>query len=208
MISFVEVILIIVSYVLGSIPSAVLVGKSFHGLDVRLHGSMSAGATNTFRVLGKRAGITVLIMDILKGATAVNLVYFSESILPEYIIGFKILFGLMAVVGHIYPLFASFKGGKGIATLLGMVIAIDPILALGCISIFLIILISTNMVSLGSILSTLSFGIMTYIRYGFSEPFLLIFGIFAGILVLYTHRANIGRIMRGEEKKIYLFKKK
>lgn len=208
MITTTIVLLAIGAYLLGSLPSAVLVGKSFYGLDVREHGSMSAGATNTFRVLGKQAGISVLLLDVFKGATAVNLVYFADELADsEYFMAYKIAFGLLAVLGHIYPIFARFKGGKGIATLLGMVIAMDPILAVGCLIVFIIIFIITNMVSAGSILATLSFGIMTYIRYDLSEPILQIFGIFAVILVLYTHRANIKRIWQGEEKKMYLFKK-
>lgn len=209
MITTTIVLLAIGAFLLGSIPSAVLVGKAFYGLDVREHGSMSAGATNTFRVLGKQAGTMVLLLDIFKGATAANLVLFaSELASSEYLLAYKIAFGMLAVIGHIYPVFAGFKGGKGIASLLGMVIALDPILALGCFAIFIIILMATNMVSAGSILATLSFGIMTYIRYGLSEPILQIFGIFAVILVLYTHRANMKRIWLGEEKKMYLFKKK
>ncbi|MBO6517558.1 MAG: glycerol-3-phosphate 1-O-acyltransferase PlsY [Bacteroidia bacterium] len=196
------------AYLLGSIPSAVLVGKSFYGLDVREHGSLNAGATNTFRVLGKQAGTGVLLLDIIKGLTAANLVYFLPNLMVESWIPYKILLGILAVLGHIYPVFAGFKGGKGIATLLGLVVAIDPFLALGCVVIFLLILTTTNMVSAGSILTTLSFGILSYLRYGMSEPVLQIFGIFAVILVLYTHRANIKRIWKGEEKKIYLFKKK
>ncbi len=209
MISTTTILLAIAAYLLGSIPSAVLVGKAFYGLDVREHGSQSAGATNTFRVLGKPAGILVLLLDVFKGATAANLVLFSPALeSSEYLLLFKILFGLLAVAGHIYPIFAGFKGGKGIACLLGMVIALDPLLALGCLLVFLIILITTNMVSAGSILATLSFGIMTYFRYGLDEPILQIFGIFAVILVLYTHRANLKRIWQGEEKKMYLFKKR
>ncbi len=209
MISTTILLLAFCAYLLGSLPSAVLVGKAFYGLDVREHGSNSAGATNTFRVLGKQAGILVLLLDVFKGATAVNLVHFAKEIPEsEYFMVYKIAFGLLAVVGHIYPVFAGFKGGKGIATLLGMVIAMDPILALGCMVVFIIIFITTDMVSAGSILATLSFGIMTYIRYEFSEPILQIFGIFAVVLVLFTHRANMQRIWKGEEKKMYLFKKK
>lgn len=209
MISIPVIGLAILAYLLGSIPSAVLVGKSFYGVDVRQEGSLNAGATNTFRVLGKQAGTGVLILDIIKGLTAANLVYFMPDNMEiaskvPWIIGF----GLLAVVGHIFPVFAGFKGGKGIATLLGLVIAIHPLIALGCILIFLAVLISTHMVSAGSILATLSFGVLSYVIYGSDEPILQIFGIFAVILVVYTHRANIGRIWRGEEKKINLFKKK
>ena len=194
------------AYSLGSIPSAVLVGKAFFGVDVREHGSLNAGATNTFRVLGKQAGTGVLLMDIIKGATAANLVLLiSPDALEWTSMTYKILLGVFAVVGHIYPLFAGFKGGKGIATLLGLVFALDPLMALMCIAIFLVVLLSTNMVSAGSIIATLSFGVIAALRHGDTEPVLQIFAIFAVILVLYTHRANIGRIIKGEEKRIYLF---
>jgi len=196
----------IFAYLLGSIPSAVLVGKAFFGVDVREHGSLNAGATNTFRVLGKQAGTGVLLMDIIKGATAANLVLLmSQDSLEWTTMTYKIVFGVLAVVGHIYPVFAGFKGGKGIATLLGLVFALDPVMALLCVVIFLVVLLSTNMVSAGSIIATLSFGVIAALRHGEAEPVLQIFAIFAMILVLYTHRANIGRIIKGEEKKIYLF---
>jgi acyl phosphate:glycerol-3-phosphate acyltransferase len=209
MITTTIIVLALCAYLLGSIPSAVLVGKSMYGIDVREEGSKSAGATNTFRVLGRPAGMLVLLLDVFKGATAVNLVYFtSDDLVSDNFMAFKVIFGIIAVIGHLYPVFAGFKGGKGIASLLGMVIAIDPLLALGCLVVFVIIMLLTNMVSVGSILATLSFGIMTYIRYGLSEPVLQIFGIFAVILVLYTHRSNLNRIWKGEEKKMYLFNKK
>jgi len=196
----------IFAYLLGSIPSAVLVGKAFFGVDVREHGSLNAGATNTFRVLGKQAGTGVLLMDIIKGATAANLVLLmSQDSLEWTTMTYKIVFGVLAVIGHIYPVFAGFKGGKGIATLLGLVFALDPVMALLCVVIFLVVLLSTNMVSAGSIIATLSFGVIAALRHGEAEPVLQIFAIFAMILVLYTHRANIGRIIKGEEKKIYLF---
>ena len=138
MITTTTVLLAIAAYLLGSIPSAVLAGKAFYGLDVREHGSNSAGATNTFRVLGKPAGSLVLLLDVFKGATAANLVLFGPELeSSEYVLAFKIAFGLLAVVGHIYPVFAGFKGGKGIACLLGMVIALDPILGVRLLSRFL-----------------------------------------------------------------------
>ncbi len=196
----------IFAYLLGSIPSAVLVGKAFFGVDVREHGSLNAGATNTFRVLGKQAGTGVLLMDIIKGATSANLVLLmSQDSLEWTTMTYKIVFGVLAVIGHIYPVFAGFKGGKGIATLLGLVFALDPVMALLCVVIFLVVLLSTNIVSAGSIIATLSFGVIAALRHGEAEPVLQIFAIFAMILVLYTHRANIGRIIKGEEKKIYLF---
>ena len=204
--SSIEIIIFgLAAYALGSFPTAVLVGKAFYGVDVREHGSNNAGATNTFRVLGKKPGIAVLIIDIIKGATAANLALFVNGV-DEHLISLKVFFGVLAVTGHIYPIFAGFKGGKGIATLLGLVIAIDPMISLGCVGVFLVVLIVSNMVSAGSILATFAFNLFSYFQYGTDERVLQFFGIFALILVLYTHRANIGRIMRGEEKKIYLFK--
>ena len=147
----------------------------------------------------------MLIIDIIKGATAANLALFVNGV-DEHLISLKVFFGVLAVTGHIYPIFAGFKGGKGIATLLGLVIAIDPMISLGCVGVFLVVLIVSNMVSAGSILATFAFNLFSYFQYGTDERVLQFFGIFALILVLYTHRANIGRIMRGEEKKIYLFK--
>ena len=121
------IILLLVAYLIGSIPSAVWIGKTFHGIDVREHGSGNAGATNTFRVLGKKAGIPVLLLDVAKGALAVNLVliqmkYDIDDIAPYT--NLKLAFGFCAVLGHIFPLFAGFRGGKGIATLLGIVLAV------------------------------------------------------------------------------------
>jgi glycerol-3-phosphate acyltransferase PlsY len=117
----------LISYLLGSIPSSVWLGQSIHGIDVRDYGSGNAGATNTFRVLGKEVGIMVLALDVLKGLTAASLIIFIESIPhgTERYVNLQLLFGLLAVVGHIFPIFANFRGGKGIATLLGMVVGIQ-----------------------------------------------------------------------------------
>ncbi|MCB0733919.1 MAG: glycerol-3-phosphate 1-O-acyltransferase PlsY [Flavobacteriales bacterium] len=201
--------IIIGAYLLGSIPSAVLVGKAFHGIDIREHGSNSAGATNTFRVLGKKSGTLVLAMDIIKGLTAVNLAFLVDDYgVFERLMNLKLTLGLVAVFGHIYPVFAGFKGGKGIATLLGMVIALHGYLALGVLAVFLIVQLLTNMVSAGSITAAMSFSIFVWLIFGYSEPVLLIFGLMVSILVMYTHRTNIARIINGTEKKIYLFKRK
>ena len=139
--------LALISYLLGSIPSSVWLGKRFANIDVREHGSGNAGATNTFRVLGKKLGIAVLILDVAKGLTAVSLVYLLVKFVPSTnfsgwhkteIVNIKLLYGVLAVVGHIFPVFAEFKGGKGIATLLGMVIGISYPLALCCIGVFIL----------------------------------------------------------------------
>jgi len=202
-------LLLFAAYVLGSVPSALWVGQAYHGIDVREHGSKNAGATNTFRVLGKKSGTFVLILDIIKGFTAANLVLlFPETNVFGGLMEMKVALGLAAVLGHIYPILAGFKGGKGIATLLGMVIAINPLIAVGVLLVFLIVHAITHMISAGSIISTLSFAIFAWIIYGYREPVLLIFGILATLLVLYTHRSNLKRILTGDEKKIHLFKQK
>jgi len=207
------IILCLSAYLLGSIPFAVLVSKGFHGIDVREHGSGNAGATNVFRVLGVKSGTIVLLLDIFKGMTAANLALLlwepeSVELAAQNTVELKLVFGILAVLGHLYPVFAKFKGGKGIATLLGLVIAINPLLALGCISCFVLVLLLSRTVSIASIISTMMFGIFTYLIYGYGEPILLFFGIFAVLLVLFTHRSNLVRLWNGEEKRITLGKKK
>ncbi len=199
--------LALLSYLLGSVPTAVWVGKAFHGIDVRNYGSGNAGATNTFRVLGKSMGSLVLFIDAVKGLTAVNLVHFLGHIEPgtEIFINLQLLFGVMAVVGHILPLFAHFKGGKGIATLLGMVIGIHYMLALACVALFLIVLLLTRYVSLSSILATLSFPFFAILVFHQNEPLLIAFGITASLVVVLTHQKNIRKLLNGEESKARLF---
>lgn len=201
--------LCVLSYLLGSIPSAVIAGKAYHGIDVREHGSGNAGATNTFRVLGKKTGSLVLFLDLVKGITAVSLVHLLGNITPgsERFINIQLLFGIMAVVGHIFPIFASFKGGKGIATLLGMVIGIHYLLALACIGLFLTVLFLTRYVSLSSILATLSFPLFAIFVFKQDEPLLIAFGICASLLVILTHQKNIKNLFNGEENKAKLLKK-
>lgn len=202
--------LTILAYILGSVPSAVWVGKSFYGVDVREHGSNNAGATNTFRVLGIPAGSVVLLLDTLKGATAANLAYFlaDDWLSIGSLIEYKILFGLLAVLGHIFPIFANFKGGKGIATLLGMVLAIHPQLALMSLGVFIVVLLLTRYVSLSSMISTIFFPIFTlYLYPEKNEPVLLAFGITMAILVVFTHKKNIKKLLNGNENKANILKK-
>lgn len=200
--------LAILSYLLGSIPSAVWIGRKFHGIDVRDHGSGNAGATNTFRVLGVKTGIAVLAIDMVKGLIAVSLAYL---IIPHpqqdsfLLVNLKLLFGISAVLGHIFPLFAEFRGGKGIATLLGMVIGLDYRLAISCVIVFTAILFLTRYVSLGSILATLSFPVAAYFLFHREEPLLIVFGVAAFILVVITHHKNIYKMVRGEENKTRIF---
>lgn len=196
---------------MGSIPSAVWVGQSFFGIDVRDFGSGNAGATNTFRVLGKKAGIYVLILDIIKGFTAASLVYLVPQISPvfnkTFFINLQLLFGLLAVVGHLYPIFAQFKGGKGIATLFGMILAIHYLSALACVLIFVVLLLSTRFVSLSSISAAIIFPISLIWIFKRHEPLFISFGICAAVLVVLTHRKNIDRLLNGNESKARLLPK-
>jgi glycerol-3-phosphate acyltransferase PlsY len=195
---------VVVAYLMGSIPSAVWIGKTFYGIDVREHGSGNAGATNTFRVLGKAAGITVLSMDVLKGLLAIVLLawfnpYEAESVAQ---VNFKLAIGVMAVVGHIFPIFAGFKGGKGVATLLGVVIALHWQAALICIAIFLIIFLTTRYVSLGSMVTAISFPVMFFLFFRPVPLSLIYFSMVIALLVLITHQKNIERLMRREENRM------
>ncbi len=204
--------LAILAYLLGSIPSAVWVGQAFYGIDVREYGSGNAGATNTFRVLGKKAGVGVLFIDVIKGFTAACLVNFLPDVSPYFhkaqYINLQLLFGLSAVIGHLFPIFANFKGGKGIATLLGMLIAIHLLSAVACLAIFVLILFATRFVSLSSILAAIMFPIqLIWIFKRYEQPLFIAFGICAALLVVLTHRKNINRLLTGSENKARLLRK-
>lgn len=203
--------LAVLAYLLGSIPSAVWVGQAMYGIDVREYGSGNAGATNTFRVLGKKAGIWVLLMDIIKGFTATCLVIYIPEISPifhkTWYVNIQLLFGLSAVFGHLFPVFANFKGGKGIATLFGMLIAIHYLSALACLLTFVAILLLTRIVSLSSISAALMFPISLIWVFKRHEPLFIAFGICAALMVILTHRKNINRLLSGNENKARLFPK-
>ena len=204
-----HIFIIFTAYLLGSLPSAVWIGKFFYGIDVRQHGSGNAGATNTFRVLGKKAALPVLFFDILKGWAAVKVSYFVADMLGrEEFNSLQLTLGAAAIIGHIYPVFASFKGGKGVATLLGVTIAIHPLSALVGIGVFVLILIVTHYVSLSSIFAGLSFPISILILFPSSSPTLVLFSLLTPAILLVTHQKNIERLLSKEESKIYLFRKK
>ena len=200
----------LIAYIIGSIPSSVWIGKSYFGKDVRDFGSGNAGATNTFRVLGNQAGIIVLLLDILKGVTAASLVLYIPSVLhgTELYINLQLLFGILAVFGHIFPIFANFNGGKGIATLFGMLIGIHYILAVACVALFVVVLLLTRYVSLSSILAAISFPFFTIYIFHRDEPLLIAFGVAAALMVVITHKKNIVRLLNGEESKANLFRNK
>jgi glycerol-3-phosphate acyltransferase PlsY len=204
-----HIFIILTAYLLGSIPSAVWIGKFFYGIDVRQHGSGNAGATNVFRVIGKKAGVPVLFFDILKGWMAVKVSYFVGDMLGrEEFIGLQLTLGAAAIIGHIYPVFAGFRGGKGVATLLGVTMAIHPLSAAVGIGVFMLVLFISDYVSLSSILAGLSFPVSLMILFPCSSSTLVLFSLLTPALLLVTHQKNIERLIRREESKIYLFKKK
>jgi len=203
-----SVIFCVVAYLLGSIPTAVWLGKICYGVDVREHGSKNAGATNTFRVLGKKPGIIVLIVDIFKGAISTYLPVSTQLITDEDIlIQTQILCAVFAVLGHVLPIFAGFKGGKGVATSLGVIIGLQPNAALICFLIFLLVFIISKYVSLGAIVASFFFPIVIRFVVGCESNWLFVFSIILGTLVILAHRKNIRRLLNGEENKMNLFKK-
>ncbi len=197
------------AYLIGAIPFSVLIGKIFYDKDVRKFGSGNAGATNTMRVLGNRAGSIVLLLDIAKGMTAVALTHSFRNILmsEEKIILYQLSLGLFAAIGHIYPIYLRFKGGKGVATLFGVVIAVFPITALFCMLVFLIVFFITRYVSLSSIAASIFFAIRVLFVLDYYSLFINIFSLLLPILIIYTHRTNIRRLIKGKENKFYFEKK-
>lgn len=203
------IVLIFIAYLLGSIPTSVWIGKAFYNIDVREFGSGNAGATNTFRVLGKRAGIPVLIIDILKGTTAVAL-----SFLSGYhpgtagFVELQLGLGIAALIGHIFPVFAGFRGGKGVATILGIVICIVPGASALSLLVFLFVLFSSRFVSLSSMIAGVSFPIFLNLVLGNQNQILSIFSIVVAALLIITHRKNINRLLQKQESKVQLFASK
>ena len=203
-----ECILIVLAYLIGSIPTAVWVSKSFFGIDIREYGSGNAGATNTFRVLGSKWGSFVMLVDVLKGVLATSL----YILVPYYLFNewdrtnFMIGLGLASVLGHIFPIWANFRGGKGVATLLGMAVAIQPLVALCCVGVFLIVLYLTRFVSLSSILAGVSFMIFILFIFNEKETLYRVFAVLVALMVVLTHQKNIGRILKGTESKVPILK--
>ena len=199
-------LLIVFAYLVGSIPSAVWLGKRFYKIDVREFGSGNAGATNTFRVLGKKAGIVVLVCDILKGSLSVLLAFLSSyNVNSNQFVNLQLALGIAAVVGHVFPVFAGFRGGKGVATILGIVICLTPITsALGLI-VFLTVLILTRYVSLSSIMAGISYPILLKFILKNDNQTLFIFSIFVATLLVITHKKNISRLLKKQESRVNLF---
>lgn len=204
-----NIILMTFAYLLGSIPTSVWLSRFLYKKDIRDFGSGNAGATNSFRVLGKKAGIFVMICDMLKGFVAVKLAYFSAyTPYSELFVSLQVFLGIAAVLGHIFPLYAGFRGGKGIATLFGMILAIQYMVAVMLIVVFVIILMLTRYVSLSSILASIALPILVIYAYNEPELSYRVFSISAALLVVLTHHKNIGRLLEGNESKINLNSRK
>lgn len=202
-------LLCIFSYLMGSIPTALWYGEKYHQADIRTLGSGNAGATNTFRVFGKKAGIIVLSIDAFKGFFATGqaaVLYYFGLIDWETCVNLKIIFGFLAIIGHLLPIFCDFKGGKGVATLLGMALCLHPTAALLSILLFLLVFIITHFVSLASIVGSFSFPILMITKtFGEELPITIIFALFVTALVVFTHRKNLVRIWNGTENRMYFF---
>jgi glycerol-3-phosphate acyltransferase PlsY len=203
---------LITAYLLGSIPTAVWVGRYFKGIDIREHGSKNAGATNTFRILGKRFGWLVLLTDVIKGTTAACLpLFLAQSALSGYkdeLLILQLVGGFSAVVGHVFPIFAQFRGGKGVATSLGVIIGINPPAAAVCLAIFLIVFVSSGYVSLGSMTAALCFPVVSYYFVHDDTRIMIVFTIILGVSVIWAHRKNIERLRNRTENRMNLFAKK
>lgn len=192
----------ILAYLLGSIPTSVWIGKWFYNIDIRNYGSGNAGATNTLRILGAKAAFPVFAFDVFKGFLMPFIAHKYNNELPvinDYYL-FPIIIGFIAVIGHIFPIFARFRGGKGVATLLGMTLGIAIIPALLCLAIFIIVLLITKYVSVSSLTAGLFFPILTFFIEDYTIS-LITFSLLAAILLFYTHRKNITRLLNGTESK-------
>jgi acyl phosphate:glycerol-3-phosphate acyltransferase len=205
-----EFVLVILAYLIGSIPTALIISKKFFGVDIREYGSGNMGATNTFRILGKKYGTIVMICDILKGMLAVGLFY----LIPFYLqsdneterTNLMVGLGLSAVLGHIFPIWANFKGGKGVATLFGMIIAIQPVVAGACVGVFLLVLFLTRFVSLSSILAGIMLPISVLWIWNEREFVYRTFAILVAVLIILTHQKNINKLLHGVENRVPILK--
>ena len=205
-------ILVIIAYLLGSIPSAVWIGQRYFGIDIREYGSKNAGTTNVLRVLGWKACIPVFVIDFIKGFVAVtimSLLAYDENISSAMLINLKIVATVSVVLGHIFPLFADFKGGKGVATIVGAVAGINPTIMLLCFGVWVVIFMIWNYVSLASMIAgccfpvfVLVFSNVSYVRHGDISVTFIAFAFFVAAMLLWTHRKNIARLRAGTESKI------
>lgn len=214
--------ILLLSYLIGSIPTSIIISKLVKGIDIRNFGSGNAGGTNVYRVLGWKYGILVILLDALKGALAVifiariqqGAIPFENATPFDDFTLIQIMAGVAAVIGHIWTIFAGFRGGKGIATALGMLVTIITVDMLVALAVFVLVVLATKYISLGSILAAVSVPLVLIIRenifhvdiqgYGIVLPFTI--GL--SLLIIYTHRANVKRLISGKENRISLSGKK
>jgi len=197
------------AYILGSIPTSLWVGKAFYGIDIREHGSGNAGASNTFRVLGAKAGVPVFLVDLAKGWFALTLANhsgFKPS--TEYFALFQLVLGLFAFLGHVFPVFANFKGGKGVATLTGVGMAIHPFATIFAVGIFLLTFLLSGYVSVGSLVAAIAFPILVNFSFGHTTLSIAAFSFSVAIMIILSHRKNIKRLREGEEHRFTFGKSK
>ncbi|HTB33165.1 MAG TPA: glycerol-3-phosphate 1-O-acyltransferase PlsY [Bacteroidia bacterium] len=208
MIGLQDIILAVIAYLIGSIPTSVWIGRRFFDVDVRKHGSGNSGATNSVRVLGKKAGLLVLFIDILKGWLAVGIVGLSTYApgSPQRM-HLEVALASAAILGHIFPVYVGFKGGKGVATGIGIILAFSPVVALFCLIVFILVFLLFHYVSLASMIAAASFPVWMAITSNSHHKLVLAFSIFLPLLVIFMHRKNIVRLMKNQESKIQLFKK-
>ena len=202
-------LIIFLAYLIGSIPTAVWVGRKFHGIDVREHGSKNAGATNTFRVLGRKSGWFVLIIDVLKGLLAAILpLLFKTEYDDNQLLFFQLSTSFVCIIGHVYPVFAQFRGGKGVATALGIIIGLNPFSAGISLLIFLIVFFAFRYVSLGAIITSIAYPFISYFVVKEDAKSMIVFSVLLGVLIVLSHRKNIKRLINGEESRMNLSKRK
>ncbi len=199
------VLAFLLSYLLGSVATAVWTGRIFHGIDVREHGSGNAGATNVIRVLGWKTGIPVLLIDVFKGWLAAMLPVFMRLAGTDTaeLINLQIISGLFAIVGHIFPVFAGFRGGKGVATIFGVLLAVHPLLTVACLGVFLTVLVISGYVSLSSMSAGIAFPVFLFLFFETPSVFFKVFSVLVAVALIITHRKNIRRLMKGEESKLF-----
>ena len=209
--------MILIAYVLGSIPSAVWIGKKYYGVDIREHGSKNAGTTNMLRVLGRRAAVPVFVLDFFKGFVAVSIITlmrYDADVSSAWLINLKILGVFAAVLGHIVPVFADFKGGKGVATLVGAITGIYPQIVFLCFAVWVLVFMISHYVSLASMTAGCCFPLFVIVyssaewsRYNDVSFTFIVFSFVVAGLLIWSHRKNIERLKAGTESKIYIWHK-
>ncbi len=204
-----NILYVLIAYLMGSIPTSVWIGQYFYNIDVREFGSGNSGATNTFRVLGYKAGIPVLIIDVLKGWTSVKLADFISGFPAgsEQLVNLELVFAVAALMGHVFPVYVGFRGGKGVATLLGIVLALNTTAALISLGVFIVVFVATKYVSLSSIIVSFAFPNVVIFAMDSRVPSMVIFSMFITVIVLVRHQKNIERLLSKRESKITFRKK-